>query len=70
MATESAIFPELSVVCSIFAISASMRSGCRRFLRRPWPTLGYDISNYLGVDSYSVRWTISIDWSLRRMREI
>jgi Alpha amylase, catalytic domain len=51
MATESAIFPESSVVCSIFAISASMRSGCRRFFRRPWPTLGYDISNYLGVDS-------------------
>ena len=36
----------------------------------PMADFGYDISNYLGVDPVLARWTISIPWSLRRMRAI
>jgi hypothetical protein len=52
------------------AILASMRSGCHRFFRRPWPTLATTSPTIWTSIRYLVRWTISIRWSLQCMRAI
>jgi maltooligosyltrehalose synthase len=48
-ATESAIYPESSIVCSISATSASMQ-WLSPIFPPPMADFGYDIFNYLGID--------------------